>query len=109
MVPSKDHYRHNEARRLMTAATARVTVKGQITIPESIRRLLSIREGDEIMFIPNGKRVSIERLPAQVPSASVFGRLRRPGAEPLDIQEERNRIRSLRARRYDEEGKDGAE
>ena len=93
----------------MTAAIAKVTVKGQITVPGSIRRLLSIREGDEIIFIPNGKRVSIERLPAQVPSASVFGKLHRPGEKPLDIGEERNRIRNLLARRYAEEGKDGAE
>ncbi len=33
---------------------ARVSETGQVTIPAEIRRLLSIRAGDKVFFIPNG-------------------------------------------------------
>lgn len=36
---------------------AKVTSKGQITIPIAIRNMLGIREGDKILFIEEGERV----------------------------------------------------
>ncbi|MBC7104764.1 MAG: AbrB/MazE/SpoVT family DNA-binding domain-containing protein, partial [Firmicutes bacterium] len=41
----------------MPLARARVTSKGQITVPRAIRRLLSVRQGDEIAFITDKDRV----------------------------------------------------
>lgn len=43
--------------------TAKVTFKGQVTIPKVVREQLGIREGDEVVFIPLGARAIIERLP----------------------------------------------
>lgn len=36
---------------------AKVTSKGQITIPVAIRNALGIREGDKILFMEEGNRV----------------------------------------------------
>ena len=37
--------------------TAKVTSKGQITIPVTIRRLLGIKDGDKILFVQDGNKV----------------------------------------------------
>lgn len=36
---------------------AKVTSKGQITIPSSIRKLLSIKDGDKVLFVQEGNKV----------------------------------------------------
>ena len=86
--------------RTMGITTAKVTSKGQLTVPQAVRQFLSIQQGDEIMFIPDGKRIVIERLPGKVPSGQVFGRLHRSGARPLDIEQARAEARNARTKRY---------
>jgi AbrB family looped-hinge helix DNA binding protein len=44
-------------------ATAKVTSKGQVTIPKSVRAALGIREGDDIVFRVEASRAVIARLP----------------------------------------------
>ncbi len=39
---------------------AKVTTKGQITIPKSIRELLDLKEGSKILFIQKGKDIVIQ-------------------------------------------------
>ncbi len=39
---------------------AKVTTKGQITIPKSIRDLLDLKEGSKIIFIQKGKDIVIQ-------------------------------------------------
>lgn len=39
---------------------AKVTTKGQITIPKSIRELLNLKEGSKILFIQKGKDIVIQ-------------------------------------------------
>lgn len=39
---------------------AKVTTKGQITIPKSIRDLLDLKEGSKILFIQKGKDIVIQ-------------------------------------------------
>ena len=36
-----------------------VTIRFQVTIPEKARKILKIKEGDELMFIEEGNRVYI--------------------------------------------------
>lgn len=36
---------------------AKVTSKGQITIPVAIRKLLGVKDGDKVVFIQEGNRV----------------------------------------------------
>lgn len=39
---------------------AKVTTKGQVTIPKSIRDLLDLKEGSKIIFIQKGKDIIIK-------------------------------------------------
>ena len=39
--------------------SAKVTAKGQVTIPKSIREFLEIKEGSKILFIQKGDNVII--------------------------------------------------
>ena len=39
---------------------AKITSKGQITIPIEIRKRLNLREGDKVVFITDGDKVIIE-------------------------------------------------
>ena len=36
---------------------AKVTSKGQVTIPAAIRKMLGIREGDKLLFVEEGEKV----------------------------------------------------
>ena len=39
---------------------ARITAKGQITIPVEIRKMLGVKDGDKVVFIQNNGKVVIE-------------------------------------------------
>jgi antitoxin PrlF len=43
----------------MMKAVAKVTSKGQITIPSEIRRALRIKAGDKIVFKQDGNEISV--------------------------------------------------
>lgn len=43
----------------MDMELAKITSKGQITIPIAIRRLLGVREGDKVLFVEEGDKVVI--------------------------------------------------
>ena len=42
---------------------ARIKSNGRITIPRAVREAMSIREGDEVLFRFEGRRVKIARIP----------------------------------------------
>lgn len=44
-------------------AAAKVTSKGQITVPKSVREALGIKEGDEVVFRVEGNRAVLARTP----------------------------------------------
>jgi antitoxin PrlF len=44
-------------------AAARVTSKGQVTVPKAVREALGIKEGDEIVFRVEGNRAIVARTP----------------------------------------------
>lgn len=39
---------------------AKITTKGQITIPVQIRKMLGLKDGDKVVFMSDGGRVIIE-------------------------------------------------
>ncbi len=43
--------------------SARVSSKGQITIPRAVREALSIKQGDTVLFRVDGRRATIARIP----------------------------------------------
>ena len=44
-------------------AAAKVTTKGQVTVPKVVRDALGIKEGDEILFRVEGNRALLARTP----------------------------------------------
>ena len=44
-------------------AAAKVTSKGQITVPKAVREALGIKEGDEVVFRVEGNRAVLARTP----------------------------------------------
>ena len=44
-------------------AAAKVTSKGQVTVPKSVRDALGIKEGDEVVFRVEGTRAVLARTP----------------------------------------------
>jgi AbrB family looped-hinge helix DNA binding protein len=45
----------------MEAYRSKITSKGQITIPKSIRELLHLLKGDEVLLVPTEKGVILKR------------------------------------------------
>ena len=69
---------------------AKVTSKGQITIPIAIRNALGIREGDKILFMEEGDRVILT-------NASTNALLKAQGvAEELGIKNEQDIIKLVK-------------
>jgi AbrB family looped-hinge helix DNA binding protein len=44
-------------------SAARVTSKGQITVPKAVREALGIKQGDEVVFRVEGNRAVLARTP----------------------------------------------
>lgn len=44
--------------------SARITSKGQVTIPKSVREALELREGDELLFRVEDSRAVIAKTPS---------------------------------------------
>jgi AbrB family looped-hinge helix DNA binding protein len=51
---------------------AKVTSKGQVTVPKSVRDALGIKEGDEIVFRVEGNRAVLARTPDFISLAGTF-------------------------------------
>ncbi len=43
---------------------ARLSSKGQLTVPKAVRDALELREGDQVVFRVEGKRAALGRTPA---------------------------------------------
>jgi antitoxin PrlF len=50
---------------------ARLTSKGQLTVPKSVRDALRLREGDQVMFRVEGERAMMARTPSLLDLAGV--------------------------------------
>ncbi len=59
-------------------AAARVTSKGQVTVPKVVRDALGVKEGDEIVFRVEGNRAVLARTPGFL---SLAGSVRVPAAK----------------------------
>ena len=79
------------ARRRATGA-AKVTAKGQITIPKAVREALDVEPSDYLLFEQRGKDVAIRK--ATLASADEFDalaarvaqRFKRLGVSPADVE-----------------------
>jgi AbrB family looped-hinge helix DNA binding protein len=75
---------------------AKITSKGQITVPREVRHALGVKPGDKIVFEQNGKEVSVRPLR----SKSVFAKYRGIGNPGIPSGRERvvRKLRELRGR-----------
>jgi antitoxin PrlF len=62
---------------MMMDAAARVTSKGQITVPKAVRDALGIETGDEVVFRVDGNRAVLAKTPNFL---SLAGSVRVPAA-----------------------------
>ncbi len=64
-------------------AVAKITTKGQVTIPQQVREYLGLREGDQIEFVNENGRMHVRPFRAPTdPFAKWSGRL--PAFQSLD-------------------------
>ena len=78
---------------------SRLTSKGQITIPVSVRRALSLREGDRVVFRVEGDRAIVARSPDLLAlGGSISVPASRRGTAWADILRETRRARAQRRR-----------
>jgi AbrB family looped-hinge helix DNA binding protein len=59
-------------------AAAKMTSKGQVTVPKAVRDALGIQEGDEVVFRVDGNRAILARTPDFL---SLAGSVRVPAAK----------------------------
>jgi len=64
---------------------AKITSKGQITMPKAIRQALGVQPGSKIEFYMNENKEIIVR-PISRTVDAVFGKLYRPGRKPVSIE-----------------------
>jgi AbrB family looped-hinge helix DNA binding protein len=62
---------------------AKISSKGQITVPREVRRLLGVRAGDRLLFESDGKGIRVR--PGR--SKSTFSKYRRIGNRGLGLAE----------------------
>lgn len=69
---------------------AKVTAKGQITIPKPVRELLAVRNGDYVIFEPRNDRVVVKKALSptedfEALARRVAERFREKGIKPSDV------------------------
>lgn len=70
-------------------ATAKVTSKGQITVPKGVREALSLAAGDELEFVEEEGRFLIRKRVRRSPFDRYLGYLtRKQGQDPDEIVKE---------------------
>jgi antitoxin PrlF len=75
---------------------ARITSKGQVTVPHEIRRALGVRAGDQLLFEQDGKGARVRPVRTESPFEKYRG-IGNPGM-PSGRKAILRRIRQLRGR-----------
>mgnify|MGYP005842294033 CR=1 FL=1 len=85
--------------------TAKVTSRGQMTIPQPVREALGIREGDEVyVYVADKTRAIIEVRPRRK-LTDLYGAMQTPGTIP-NPEEIRDTAKRYVAERFLEESKE---
>lgn len=80
---------------------AKVTSKGQITIPAAIRKLLGVKDGDKVLFVQEGSKVVM--MNASVNALMEVQRAFQGMAEELGVNDEQDvvdMVKEIRAERH---------
>ena len=65
---------------------AKLTSKGQVTVPKKIRDSLRLHTGDKVEFIITDTKEALLR-PVTKKVDDVFGKLHKPGRKPISVEE----------------------
>lgn len=82
---------------------AKVTSKGQITIPVDVRRKLDIKEGDKVLFVEDGDRIFIMNSSIEAwrkAQTALAGEAERLGLK--DEQDVVDMVKEIRRERWEE-------
>jgi len=71
---------------------AKLTSKGQITIPKAVRDSLGINTGDKLEFVVTDKKEALVR-PVSKKVDEVYGKLHVPGRKPVSIEQMDKKIK----------------
>ena len=78
---------------------AKVTLKGQVTIPKAVRTALAIHEGDSVLFAVEGDQAILRPLKKK-PLPELYGAL--PATRPYPgLEAVRRKVREKRAQRFE--------
>ncbi len=66
--------------------SARLTSKGQVTIPRAVRQALKVASGDRLDFVMEGEGRIVIR-PGATDARELKGFLHRPGRRPVSLEE----------------------
>jgi AbrB family looped-hinge helix DNA binding protein len=78
---------------------ARITSKGQVTIPKDVREALGLREGDSLLFEVEGEKVTVSVVRKPVSFADYAGAWRE--GKGMSREEVNAYVRDLRGREDD--------
>lgn len=73
---------------------AKVTSKGQITIPVAIRKLLGVKDGDKVLFVQEGNKVVM--MNASVDALMEAQRAFQGVADDLGIDDEQDVVKMVK-------------
>lgn len=77
---------------------AKITSKGQITVPKEVRKALNVQEGDVLDFVIDERgQVTVRTLRGDF--RRLRGILARPGQRPVSVKEMNDSIREYHARK----------
>jgi antitoxin PrlF len=80
-------------------AQAKLTTKGQVTIPKEVRESLQLQTGDKIEIIVTANREAIIR-PISKKVDDIFGKLYKPGRKAISIEAMDEGIKSRMKERW---------
>lgn len=81
---------------------AKVTSKGQITIPSAIRKLLGIKDGDKVLFVQEGSKVVM--MNASINALMEAQKAFQGAAEELGIRNEQDVVDMVKEIRAERQG-----
>ncbi|MCC8044655.1 MAG: AbrB/MazE/SpoVT family DNA-binding domain-containing protein [Clostridiales bacterium] len=81
---------------------AKITSKGQITIPIAIRRLLGVKDGDKVMFVQEGNKVVM--MNASVEALLEVQDAFKGVADELGVEDEQDVVDMVKAIRAERSG-----
>ncbi|MEE4211285.1 MAG: AbrB/MazE/SpoVT family DNA-binding domain-containing protein [Parvularcula sp.] len=85
----------------MATLQAKVTSKGQVTLPKQIRESLSIRAGDRLEFsLEPSNKISVRKKRKPGSSAGCAKHLIKPGQKPLTTEQMDDAIRDHMRKKY---------